>query len=235
MITLYAFGPMWGMPDPSPFVIKTLVQLKMAGLPFRIDYEGYPRAPKGKLPFIEDDGVTVADSTFIRAHIEARYGVDLDAGLDNRQRATAWAVERLLEDHLTWGLAYTRWAIRENFDKGPAAFFSGAPEAAGRQARAETVAALRSHGLGRHSDAEIAELAARSFGAVSTLLGDQPYLFGDEPVGVDATAYGVIASCLCARFDGGVRDAGAAYPNLAAYCERMTERFFPELAAAQAA
>ena len=34
MITLYAFGPLWGLPDPSPFVIKTETQLKMSGLAY---------------------------------------------------------------------------------------------------------------------------------------------------------------------------------------------------------
>ena len=34
MITLYGFGPMFGLPDPSPFVLKTEIQLKLAELPF---------------------------------------------------------------------------------------------------------------------------------------------------------------------------------------------------------
>jgi glutathione S-transferase len=77
MITLYAFGPAFGLPDPSPYVIKTEIQLKMAGLPYRRDLTGFPTAPKGKLPYIEDDGEVVPDSTFIRAHIERKYGVDV--------------------------------------------------------------------------------------------------------------------------------------------------------------
>ena len=37
MITLYTFGPAFGLPDPSPFVMKAEVLLKMAGLPYRTD------------------------------------------------------------------------------------------------------------------------------------------------------------------------------------------------------
>jgi len=33
MITLYSFGPAFGLPDPSPFVTKAATLLKMAGLP----------------------------------------------------------------------------------------------------------------------------------------------------------------------------------------------------------
>jgi hypothetical protein len=47
MITLYAFGPAFGLPDPSPFVTKTAIHLLMAGLPYRTDLTGFPIAPKG--------------------------------------------------------------------------------------------------------------------------------------------------------------------------------------------
>ena len=34
MITLYSFGPMFGLPDASPFVTKAEMLLKLSGLPF---------------------------------------------------------------------------------------------------------------------------------------------------------------------------------------------------------
>ena len=44
MITLYTFGPFFGQPDASPFVIKAMLLLKMAGL----DYKARPdRALQG--------------------------------------------------------------------------------------------------------------------------------------------------------------------------------------------
>ena len=60
MLTFYAFGPGFGLPDPSPFVTKAEVLLKMAGVPYRKDTTGFNKAPKGKLPYIEDGGVHVA-------------------------------------------------------------------------------------------------------------------------------------------------------------------------------
>ena len=46
MITLYTFGPAFGLPDPSPFVMKAEVLLKMADLPYRVDTTGFRKAPK---------------------------------------------------------------------------------------------------------------------------------------------------------------------------------------------
>jgi hypothetical protein len=80
MITLYTFGPFLGTPDSSPFVTKAMALLKVAGLEYREQVGGILRAPKGLLPFIDDDGEVVADSTFIRFHIERKYRFDFDAG-----------------------------------------------------------------------------------------------------------------------------------------------------------
>ena len=94
MITLASFGPAFGLPDQSPFVTKAEVLLKMSGLPFEKQRSGLRKAPKGKLPYIEDDGRIIADSTFIRLHLERKYGLDFDRGLTSAQKGTAWAVER---------------------------------------------------------------------------------------------------------------------------------------------
>ena len=70
----------------------------MSGVPFEKKNSDLRKAPKGKLPFIEDEGKIVADSTFIRWHLEKKYRIDLDRGLDAEQRAIAWAFEKMLEE-----------------------------------------------------------------------------------------------------------------------------------------
>ncbi len=135
MITLYGFSSGWELPEKSPYVTKTEVQLKMAGLAYVKTLAGTDKAPKGKLPYIDDNGMLVADSTFIRAYLERKYGFDFDAGLDARQRAEAWAIERMIEDHLNWANTHARWLIQANFDNGPARFFDAAPEAMRDQIR----------------------------------------------------------------------------------------------------
>lgn len=231
-ITLYTSRPGFGMPDTSPFVIKAEVQLKMAGLAYRRESAIPPQAPKGKLPYLIDGAEVVADSTFIRAYVERKYGVDLDEGLDARQRAQAWAIERLLEDHLYFAMVWFRWIVPENFAKGPAQFANVVPEEQREQMRREMQIRrdgdLRSHGIGRHTPKEIAALGERSIEALSQLLGDNAYLMGDRLSAVDATAFAVLASALTPFFDTPLRQAVLERPNLVAYVQRMMQRYYPE-------
>src|SRR6266849_226239 len=97
MIPLCGFAPGFGLPAISPFVTKTEVQLTMAGLAYRKERARPPASPKGQLPYIADEAERIADSTFIRTHIEGKYGFDFDAPLSLQQRAQAWAFERMIE------------------------------------------------------------------------------------------------------------------------------------------
>lgn len=232
MIELYCFPPAFELPSPGPFALKTEVHLKMMGLPYSKRFEGYADAPKGKLPYIDDDGNIVADSTFIRFHLEKHYRLDLDDGFDNDQRAFAWAAERLVEDQLYWAMVYTRWAVDENFDKGPSHFFDHLPEGVQDKARQKQRQAvlgyLNGQGLGRHSPDEIVELAGIGYTALAQLLGDKPYLLGDRPCGVDASIFAQLASVLSPFFDSMVRNAAIRHTNLVAYSDRMMASYFPE-------
>ena len=96
MITLYGFGAGFGLPEISPFVTKTEVQLRMAGIAYRKERAKPPASPKGQLPYIVDEAETIADSTFIRAHLETRYGFDFDAPLSVQARAQAWAIRAVV-------------------------------------------------------------------------------------------------------------------------------------------
>jgi glutathione S-transferase len=232
MITLYNFGPAFGLPDPSPFVTKAEVLLKMAGLPYVVDTGGFNKAPKGKLPYIVDDGETIADSTFIRWHLEKKYRIDLDRGLGAEQRAIAWAFEKMLEEHLYWAVVHARWMDDANFDKGPRNFFRKIPAPIRPllvpMIRRQVRRALHGQGMGRHSPAEIVALGTRSIDATANFLGSKPFMMGTEPTGLDATAFAFMAGALCPLFETKLRTAAERHDNLRLYVGRMTARFYPE-------
>lgn len=231
MITLYTFGPAFGLPDPSPFVTKAELLLKMAGLPYAVDTGGFNKAPKGKLPYIVDDGEAIADSTFIRWHLEKKYNIDFDRGLSAEQRAVAWAFEKMLEDHLYWAVVRDRWMDDANFAKGPRNFFRAVPAPIRplvvAMVRRQVRRRLHGQGMGRHSPEEITALATRSIGATADFLGTKPYMMGAEPTGLDATAFAFVAGVLCPVFESPLRVAGERHDNLKRYVDRMMARFYP--------
>jgi glutathione S-transferase len=242
VITLYNFGPAFGLPDPSPFVTKVETLLKMAKLPYRTDGTGFAKAPKGKIPYIDDDGVVVADSTFIRWHIEKKYRIDFDQGLDAGQKATAWAFEKMVEEQLYWVLVSERWTDDENFRKGPAMFFQKVPAPLRpfitAMVRRKLRATLHGQGIGRHAPADILAIATRSINAIADFLGDKPFFMGSEPTGVDATVFAFTCGLLCPHFSSPSRTVAERRENLRRYVGRMTARFYPgleELAGCKAA
>ena len=236
MITLYAFGPALGLPDPSPFVMKAEMLLKLAGLEYRTVVGNMRQAPKGKLPYIEDDGEKIADSTFIRWHIEKKYRFDFDRHLTPAGKGIAWATEKLLEDHLYWLLVQDRWMDDSNFKRGPARLFDSVPwplrSLVVRLVRRQVRTNLHGQGTGRHGAKELAQLAAHGIAALAAILGDQPYLMGAQPCGADATAFAFTAHLMCPVFASPLHEAALAHPNLVAYSHRMMQAYYPNLASA---
>jgi glutathione S-transferase len=231
MITLYTFGPAWGLPDPSPFVTKAIVLMKMSGLPFETDTGGFRKAPRGKLPYIRDGEEVIADSTSIRLHLERRHNIDFDRGLTPEQRGIAWAIEKMCEDHLYWLIVQARWVDGDNFERGPRHFFNAVPAPlrplikvmVRRQVRRN----LHGQGQGRYTAEERAVLADQVFASLSAILGRKPYLLGDQPCGADATVFGFVGSSLCPLFDTPLRTKAESYPNLRDYYTRLTQQYFP--------
>jgi glutathione S-transferase len=234
MITLYTFGPGFGLPDPSPFVMKAEVLLKLAGVPYQTNTKGFSKAPKGKLPYLDDDRARIADSTFIRWHLERKYQIDFDRGLNPGQRSVCWAFERMAEDHLYWALLDARWSGDENFNKGPRNFFQRVPAPIRpfvvSRVRRKVRDQLAAQGMGRHGHGEIVALGTRSIDAIATFLRNKPFFMGDEPLGVDATIFAFAAGTLCPMFETPLRSAAERHENLKAYVGRMLARFYPDFA-----
>jgi glutathione S-transferase len=230
MITLYTFGPYFGLPEASPFVTKAMLLLKLASLPYKEDRGGFRKAPKGKLPYIDDDGTVVPDSTFIRFHIEKKYGFDFDAGLTSEQKAAAWAIEKMCEEHLGPAMAATRWLDYANFAKGPAQFFKTVPmplrPIVQSLVRRRIVKRLKLQGFGRHTPGEQAELAIADINALAALVGDKAFLMGETPCGADATVFAFVAGFLTPVFDTPIRTAAERHANLTGYHDRILRRYF---------
>ncbi len=238
MITLHGSTPKFGLPSASTFVSKAEILLKMAGVPYRHVDANFSKAPKGKIPYIEDGGKLLGDSTFIRQHLETKYGTDFDTGLSAADKAAAWAFEKMCEEHLYWAIVHERWLIKENFDKGPKTFFNSVPAPIRPIVLAmihRSVARnMKGQGFGRHTRGEIVQLANHDIDALGAFLGDKPFLMGSEPCGADASVWSSVAGVLCPVFETPIRRHAEQHANLIAYRDRGMQRWFPELATAAA-
>jgi glutathione S-transferase len=237
MITLYGYGPAFGLPDSSPFVTKAEMLLKLAGLAYRKQKGTPQRTPKGKLPYLEDDGKIVADSSLIRWHIEEKYGIDFDHSLSARQRGVAWALEKLIEDKLYWAMMQWLWLDDRRFRRVAGFYFGTLPfplrPLVEGLVRSRVRKDLHAQGMGRYTPAERQRIVAKTLASVAAILGDQPFLMGAEPCGADAAVYPFIATLLCAEFADPAQDAIAQeHPNLVRYVRRMEARYFPPAGAA---
>jgi glutathione S-transferase len=231
MIRLHTFAPFLGTPDASPFVVKAMLLLKLAGLDYEERRDNPLGAPRKLLPYIEDEGEVVPDSSLIRAHIEKKYGFDFDAHLGAERKALAWAVERMCEDHLYFALLHLRWMEPGNFDKGISMLFKGLPAPARPLVKRLLIRSngrrLHGHGLGRLSEAERVQQACRDLESLAVLLGERPYFGGEQPCGADATVFGFVTGLITPPLSSPIIDAGRRHPKLVAYRDRINARYFP--------
>ena len=227
MIRLHQFPPVFGR-NVSPFTLKLETWLRLAGLPYEVVPTRNPgRGPKGKLPFIEDDdGTVLGDSSLIIEHLMRTRGVDLDAGLEPLQRAQALALQRLIEDHLYFIGVWSRWADPAGWRGFGPALFGSLPQPLRRIVaafvRRQVRASLRAQGLGRHSQTELYAMGRADLEAISLALHERPFFFGERPTTIDAIAYGCLDSLLNVPVETELKRIAQGFPNLAAYCARMT-------------
>jgi glutathione S-transferase len=203
----------------------------MAQVPYELVNSGdVLKAPKKKLPYIDDGGTIVADTSFIVDYLKSRYGDPLDTGLSAQDRAVATAFQRLFEENLYWAVVHTRWADEAGWAKTSQAFFGELPVPlrwiVPPIARRGVLAEMRGHGMGRHQPAEIHAIGCRDVTAIADFLADKPFMLGPNPTSLDATAYAFLANMLWAPVDSPIQRHARQQPALEAYCQRMKVRYF---------
>jgi glutathione S-transferase len=233
-IKLFQFPRLFGIPNVSPFCCKLETWLRIAGIPYEVVDTPDPRkGPKGKVPFIEDGGQRIGDTSLIIDHLVKTRGVDPDARLDATQRATGLLVQRTLEEHYAFVILYTHFMRADGWQRMKSTFQVPAfvRPLVGRLLRQRMRKILILQGLLRHSDAEIVESARRDWQAILSVMGDGPFFFGAAPTGVDAILFGTLATSLLTPVPSPVHDFLKLQPKLVAHTERMKAQFFPELPA----
>src|SRR5262249_51029903 len=115
MIQVHKFGPSFGLPDASPFVMKVETYLRMTEQKYETVTSDVRKAPRAQLPYVTIDGNVIPDSTEIVDHLESKRSDKLDAHLDDATRAVALAFKTMLEEQLYFGVLFMRWATDEGW------------------------------------------------------------------------------------------------------------------------
>lgn len=234
MLTLYKFGPAFGVPDASPFCVKLETYLRMAGLEFRVEKgaQNLKRSPKGKMPFIDHDGTRIGDSELVIAYLKKTFGDTVDGHLSSEQKALALLVQRTLDEHCYFGMVYSRWLDDANWPVVRDGFFRTVPGPlrgiVSSMLRKGVAKSLHGQGTGRHAPADIYAMAVADLKAVLELLGDKPFFFGDTPSSIDAVIFSYFINGRIPLIASPMRDFLNGEPRVAAYCERMYARYFPD-------
>jgi glutathione S-transferase len=92
--------------------------------------------------------------------------------------------------------------------------------------RRQGIKTLYAQGTGRHSPDEINAIGMQLLTALSDWLGQQPYMLGDQPRTLDASAYAFLMGILLPPIEGPMKTHLQSKANLVTYCERMRTQYW---------
>jgi len=232
-LRVFTFGAAYGLPTVGPFGLKLVACLTMLGVPFELVAENDSgKGPKRKSPWIEHEGMRLGDTELILRYVETTFGVALDRDLSLAARAQGHALRRMLEEHYHQVFEYElvlhedgwRSTMRPMLAQAMPSFVL---PVVGPMIRRSMRKHLYERGIARHSDEEIVAFGKADLDALGAALGDKPWLLGDSPSKVDATAFGMLASSIAMGLPTPVCRYAQEQPTLVAYLERATLRFLP--------
>ena len=142
----------------------------------------------------------------------------------------------MLEERLRWCIVYSRWLderyapafqnmIREFI---PSSLKIILPLLTAKS-RKRIAKALALNGISQFTPEEIYAFGQQDLTALTTILGDKPYLLGDKPSSYDAIAYGFLANLIDVPIDCSLNTFARDRQTLRDYCQRMKKTYFADL------
>ena len=239
MLTLLTFPGAFGEPSMSPFCVKAMILLDLAGADWQPEWTALPpRASYGKLPALRTPDGLIPDSNFIAAWLE-RQGADLHRGMGPRDRATAHATLRMGEENLRYGLVHDRWARDDGWAALRPVVFGDLPlplrAVVPGMVRRGIVGMLQKTGVARYSEADRLRVMGADLDALDTLLGDRPWVLSDVPTALDAAVLPLLSALDRLPCDTPLRRLMRDHHRLMAYVARGRAALYPQAMSVAAA
>jgi glutathione S-transferase len=224
MITLYSYPELFGVADNNPYGLKTFAFLKLCKVAFRHEHIFDAKsAPRGQLPYIDDDGEHIGDSDRIKSHLIRKYHLTIDDALTGPQRITDHLVGRMLDD-LYWVMSYSRWhdarfwpLFRDEILKT----HPGVTESSLEQARKYNFERYYYQGIGRYEPDAVFERGLSDLRVLADLMPDSQFFFGAKPSSIDAGIYGFVANIYFYKIETPLKEFVVSRPNLVRHCNAM--------------
>ncbi|KAL4219360.1 hypothetical protein ACF0H5_021940 [Mactra antiquata] len=192
-VIIHEFPYRKGIPNIGHFVIKLETYLRIAKIPFQVNYF-HENGPKNKTPWIEYNGITMGDSQLIIEFLNKEFSVNLNDHLSTLEVSQAWAIQKWIEEFTYWLNVATRWTV---FGEETLSHIFGIAGIKGTVARCLLTSMIRKHlytvGIGRHSNEEIQEMMINDIRHFTVLLGNKNFLMGDKISVVDCAAFGILS------------------------------------------
>ena len=243
MITLYSYPELFGVADNNGYGLKVFAFLRLvaamhdrfgkpastlaehaAGVPFVHEHIfDASAAPRGQLPYMVNDGVTIGDSETIIAHLITKYGLTIDAALTQAQRDQNLLITRMLDD-LYWVMSYSRWKDEQYWPTFRAALMrehKNLTDEGMRKARDYNGQRYYYQGIGRYAPEAAYARGLADLAVIANLVPADGYLHGTQPTSIDAGIYGFIANIYLYAIDTPLKRFVVSRPNLVRHCNAI--------------
>lgn len=224
---LRGFTPAFGLPDPSPFVLKVLLYMRAHNIEFELKPGDSRKTPHKKIPVLEHNGQVIPDSELILDYLEDTYSIT--EKLSSEQHSVGQFIVRALDSNLYWSIVYSRWLTEKNAPIIKETFFGQIPGIVRRPLFAMVQKSVKrdlfGHGIGRMEQETIYMLAKKDIGSLANLLGEKKYLFGDHITRYDCAAAAYVAQMLPATIDTPHSEMVRGHPNLISLWQRFKDEY----------
>ncbi|MBA0736135.1 hypothetical protein Gogos_009709 [Gossypium gossypioides] len=223
--TVVARKPYFDLPTACPICLPLFIYLKLAHFPFRLSFNSiFPDSDQ--IPYVES-GTYVAYNNENSGVVEClkKDGiVDLDSEF---QSAPDWvSIQAMINSWLADALTYELW-VGTDGRSAYKIYYSDLSWPIGKVLFLKQVYSVKQR-LGitkdnaEHREDEIYRRAKIAYGALSTKLGEQNFLFDDRPSSLDATFLGHVLVTLHALPDTSVlRSKLLEHDNIVRYAEKL--------------
>ncbi|CAG7786608.1 unnamed protein product [Allacma fusca] len=216
----------YSTPCIAPFPLKLETLLRIAGIPYDVDFSVSP--DDGNVPWMTIGGYEIHESHECIEKLSEVFNINLDVKAQNSRLIACRLVGIMLDSHIYWGIALWRWVYDHGRSVPLIQPLSSAGLATIEDIGASVNRAAYYHGLGRLNPKQVTDLILKDLGDLSSALGKHQYFLGESPGEVDCAAFAMLSQMIWnmpgSPFEPGVKQ----YRNLIDFVLRMRDNFWPD-------